>query len=190
MNVKSIAGIAAIMAGFLGSSAQAATYTLTFTGQDFAATTTFVLTSPLNPGHQGYTGGPDQLWGSLPTNQNGWPDFYLDGKSITLEALPVGPSNLFLASSTTFYSLTASGTPATPSTPFVLSFPFANNHGTETVSLTNVAYGAPGLGHVDSLTITAVPELSTWGMMLLGFAGLGFAGYRRSRNSASASVVA
>jgi hypothetical protein len=30
----------------------------------------------------------------------------------------------------------------------------------------------------------AAPELSTWAMMLLGFAGLGFAGYRASRNSA------
>jgi hypothetical protein len=29
----------------------------------------------------------------------------------------------------------------------------------------------------------AVPELSTWAMMLLGFAGLGFAGYRASRRN-------
>jgi PEP-CTERM motif len=29
------------------------------------------------------------------------------------------------------------------------------------------------------LTPTAVPEPSTWAMMLLGFAGLGYAGYRR-----------
>jgi phospholipase/lecithinase/hemolysin len=34
---------------------------------------------------------------------------------------------------------------------------------------------------VDALT--AVPEASTWAMMLLGFAGLGFAGYRRSRHA-------
>jgi hypothetical protein len=26
-----------------------------------------------------------------------------------------------------------------------------------------------------------VPELSTWAMMLLGFAGLGYAGYRRAK---------
>jgi hypothetical protein len=30
-----------------------------------------------------------------------------------------------------------------------------------------------------TLSVAAVPELSTWVMMLLGFAGLGFAGYRR-----------
>ena len=29
-----------------------------------------------------------------------------------------------------------------------------------------------------------VPELTTWEMMALGFAGLGFAGYRNSRNNA------
>ena len=36
------------------------------------------------------------------------------------------------------------------------------------------------------LTLT-VPESSTWAMMLLGFAGLGFAGYRRSRKAAAAA---
>jgi PEP-CTERM motif-containing protein len=30
-------------------------------------------------------------------------------------------------------------------------------------------------------TIASVPEPSTWAMMLIGFAGIGFAGYRRSR---------
>jgi hypothetical protein len=28
---------------------------------------------------------------------------------------------------------------------------------------------------------SVVPEPSTWAMMLMGFAGLGFAGYRRAR---------
>jgi hypothetical protein len=32
-------------------------------------------------------------------------------------------------------------------------------------------------------TVAPVPELSTWAMMVLGFTGLGFLGYRRSRNS-------
>jgi PEP-CTERM motif len=31
---------------------------------------------------------------------------------------------------------------------------------------------------------TAVPEPATWATMLLGFAGLAFAGYRKSRKSA------
>ena len=38
-------------------------------------------------------------------------------------------------------------------------------------------------GVVGTLTVTAVPELSTWAMLLLGFAGLGFAGYRGSRKT-------
>jgi hypothetical protein len=32
-------------------------------------------------------------------------------------------------------------------------------------------------------SLFAVPELSTWAMMLLGFAGLGFIGYRRTRRA-------
>lgn len=32
----------------------------------------------------------------------------------------------------------------------------------------------------DNLTVAAVPEASTWAMMILGFLGMGFIGYRRS----------
>jgi hypothetical protein len=38
-----------------------------------------------------------------------------------------------------------------------------------------------------SLTGTVVPEPSTWAMMLLGFAGLGFVGYRASRRPGAAA---
>jgi PEP-CTERM motif len=37
----------------------------------------------------------------------------------------------------------------------------------------------PGAGNLAS----TVPEPPTWAMMLLGFAGLGFAGYQASRKS-------
>jgi hypothetical protein len=37
--------------------------------------------------------------------------------------------------------------------------------------------------HVVTIPGEATPELSTWAMMLLGFAGLGFAGWRASRRS-------
>jgi hypothetical protein len=33
---------------------------------------------------------------------------------------------------------------------------------------------------------SAVPELSTWAMMLIGFAGLGFVGYRGRRKAIAA----
>jgi hypothetical protein len=42
--------------------------------------------------------------------------------------------------------------------------------------------------HADTLTVDvagppAVPEPSTWAMMALGFAGLGFLGYRKTRGA-------
>jgi len=49
---------------------------------------------------------------------------------------------------------------------------------------TDIAGGAtpPAFNAVFSLSGSAVPEPSTWAMMLLGFLGVGFAGYRKSRN--------
>jgi len=47
----------------------------------------------------------------------------------------------------------------------------------------------PFLGQNDVLTISAVaavPEASTWAMMILGFAGVGFVAYRRKRALAMA----
>jgi hypothetical protein len=35
-----------------------------------------------------------------------------------------------------------------------------------------------------SITLASVPEIGTWAMMLAGFAGLAFAGYRRTRRGA------
>ena len=35
------------------------------------------------------------------------------------------------------------------------------------------------------LSLTAAPEPSTWAMMMLGFAGLGFAGYRKARTTSA-----
>jgi hypothetical protein len=39
-----------------------------------------------------------------------------------------------------------------------------------------------------SLSGSVIPEPSTWAMMLLGFAGLGFAGYRHARKTGPASA--
>ena len=47
---------------------------------------------------------------------------------------------------------------------------------------------APTFNEAFSLSGSAVPEPSTWAMMLLGFAGLGFAGYRRARRAGAASA--
>jgi choice-of-anchor C domain-containing protein len=48
------------------------------------------------------------------------------------------------------------------------------------------AYG-PAL---DNVSVTAVPEASTWAMMILGFAGVGFMAYRRRDRVAGAVRVA
>ena len=49
---------------------------------------------------------------------------------------------------------------------------FPDNWGSNTIEMDNVILGLPA-------AVGSVPEPSTWAMMLLGFAGLGFAGYRR-----------
>ena len=38
----------------------------------------------------------------------------------------------------------------------------------------------------NAFSVTAVPEASTWAMMLLGFAGLGFAGWRAQQKKSAA----
>jgi hypothetical protein len=45
------------------------------------------------------------------------------------------------------------------------------------------ADGTPGF-FGPNISANAVPESSTWAMMMLGFAGLGFAGYRKAKGAA------
>jgi hypothetical protein len=48
--------------------------------------------------------------------------------------------------------------------------------------------GTFGPDRLGAVTLSsAVPELSTWGMMLIGFAGIGFMAYRRSRKAFAAA---
>jgi hypothetical protein len=51
---------------------------------------------------------------------------------------------------------------------------------TLTLTLPTGASVTTASGVFDNFTSATVPEPSTWAMMLLGFAGLGFAGYRRT----------
>jgi hypothetical protein len=55
--------------------------------------------------------------------------------------------------------------------------------GTGITSVEFLAAGYPEIG-ITNLTfnVSAVPEPSTWAMMLLGFAGIGFMAYRRKQN--------
>jgi hypothetical protein len=50
-----------------------------------------------------------------------------------------------------------------------------------------VSGGVPSYASAGGLLLS-VPEPSTWAMMVLGFAGLGFAGYRASRKAASVAA--
>jgi PEP-CTERM motif len=56
-----------------------------------------------------------------------------------------------------------------------------------TIGYNLVADGSGGFGF-DFAVGGAVPEPSTWAMMLIGFAGLGFAGYRASRKNVAVTV--
>jgi hypothetical protein len=50
----------------------------------------------------------------------------------------------------------------------------------------STVYAVDGMvryGDAVDVGVSSIPEPSTWAMMLLGFAGLGFAGYRASRKS-------
>ncbi|MDN3275914.1 DUF642 domain-containing protein [Frankia sp. RB7] len=58
------------------------------------------------------------------------------------------------------------------------SIAFSTLGGAETLSFASNDSGAYG-GVIGGVTISAVPEPSTWAMMMLGFAGLGFMAYRR-----------
>ena len=51
----------------------------------------------------------------------------------------------------------------------------------------NVGPGSDAVTPLATLTLTetAIPEASTWAMMLVGFAGLAFAGYRGARRTAA-----
>jgi len=46
----------------------------------------------------------------------------------------------------------------------------------------------PPFALLDSVSITGVPEPATWAMMILGFAGLGYAGFRSARRKPAAFV--
>jgi len=68
------------------------------------------------------------------------------------------------------------------------SFTFTASSPSEVLSF--LAYGSlpvPPFITLDGVSMTAVPEPSTWAMMLAGFGGLGFAAYRRRRRSIMAA---
>ena len=70
------------------------------------------------------------------------------------------------------------------SSPYTLySYTFTTTGGM--LSFSNNTVGNQNIGNLlDNVSLAdPVPELSMWAMMLLGFAGLGFAGYRQAKTS-------
>ena len=53
-----------------------------------------------------------------------------------------------------------------------------------------VGFFVDGAGNTDGLLGTPVPEPGTWAMILAGFAGLGWLGFRRSRRPGAAGAAA
>ena len=66
----------------------------------------------------------------------------------------------------------------------------ATTAGPYTLTLSFTGDGVPAADFVlDNVAISAVPEPSTWAMMILGFCGLGFMAYRRKQNGLSLRVA-
>ena len=92
-----------------------------------------------------------------------------DGAGAALLIVPAGyVSDSFLMDSSTYAGQTLSSLGATP-------------------GAYEWTWGS-GANQNFTLIIGEVPEPSTWAMMLLGFAGLGFAGYRKSRWPAASAA--
>jgi choice-of-anchor C domain-containing protein len=77
-----------------------------------------------------------------------------------------------------------------------VSFSFFADSTTETLTFLSATTGFSGNAGfpgafgpaLDNAAVSAVPELSTWAMMLLGFAGIGFLAYRRTQKMKLASA--
>jgi hypothetical protein len=67
--------------------------------------------------------------------------------------------------------------------------PSGSNSGTSWIQVSDTAgfngFTASSSQNAFEFDLAAIPEASTWAMMLLGFAGLGFVGYRKAKSGAT-----
>ncbi len=82
----------------------------------------------------------------------------------------------------------SSVTPGNPNEPFDINLELAA--GNTVVFSVGPGGGLQNTGLALNIATSSVPEPSTWAMMLLGFAGLGFAAFRASRRASAAGLEA
>lgn len=129
---------------------------------------------------------------------NGAAQFFFDGDSVTVTfAASVYAIGVFFnvnANSGNYILTAAGGTASTGSaaydtSTFVFDGLVSDTGFTSATFSSNSGGAGTGSYNIPEIITAAVtvPEPATWAMMLLGFAGLGFAGYRRSWGALSAS---
>jgi len=141
-----------------------------------------------------YTVGASVLTGTITTDGDIGAITAADIKSFDLSTTVLGTHVEFTSSNS---AATGNGLTATATQ---LSFNFASGDTFEisgaggdfelTAGEAEVHAGNNGTGGRDSTILaSAVPEPSTWAMMILGFCGLGCIAYRRKQNGAALSVA-
>jgi hypothetical protein len=127
-------------------------------------------------------GSPAAIVGPLPGEEI-WQSFLFVFNQVT--KLPPADLNVIIAVLEHFDSFSV---PSTPPGEFDWSYNTLNQPvGTFAVGTTDDLGSKIALNPTNTLSfdfsIFVVPEPSTWAMLLLGFAGLGFVGYRRTRRA-------
>jgi hypothetical protein len=191
----------AIAAALASSPSQATVFTYTTSGCFAASSCTNFTTSASEPG-PGLNfvgiGSPGITTSSLPLNlgsmtlENTFSD-NPQGNIFDLQVVfssPGGGSGSFVANLTGSISKSiASGrTAGTITVDFGAGMPISYDGGSFTLTVDDLVINAPSTsgeltGEISNIVVAAaVPEPSTWAMMLLGFAGIGFMSYRRKNN--------
>jgi hypothetical protein len=191
MKIKS-ALLGAALAGsmFVGGAAQA-----TIVSFDDAPDFTF------NPTSGGYNftalGGFAITWSGNPYSDNGTQSLIYAFGSMEMTKVGGGAfgvsqldSGLTWFTSETSLSVTVTGALAgggTVSDSYTIGDGFQTYSFSNLNNVTSLTFTASPDGYVAIDNIHAVPEASTWVMMLAGFGALGFAGYRRNKTASIAA---
>jgi hypothetical protein len=106
------------------------------------------------------------------------PSISITGLNLYISESGPAPSTTVIALCVSTTSSTSCGS-AGPNA-YETNYTFASN-GVYTIDYAYSALTPQGAGGGGSITVTAVPEASTWAMMIFGFFGVGFMAYRRAR---------